>query len=124
MLLLGNKTDNEKEREVPNGMGEHLAMDYNLIFYECSACSGHNTKKSMLHLARILKEHEDKVKESGCSRRCRDAAAVAVALPGPGAGPLAARPPAGELYAGKMLSVWCGWEPGPGLHQQQEVCSK
>ncbi|EOB07096.1 EF-hand calcium-binding domain-containing protein 4B [Anas platyrhynchos] len=25
VLLLGNKTDNEKEREVPNGMGEHLA---------------------------------------------------------------------------------------------------
>lgn len=25
MLLLGNKTDNEKEREVPMGMGEHLA---------------------------------------------------------------------------------------------------
>ncbi|XP_010212331.1 PREDICTED: EF-hand calcium-binding domain-containing protein 4B [Tinamus guttatus] len=63
VLLLGNKTDNEKEREVPNGMGEHLAMDYNLIFYECSACSGHNTKKSILHLARILMEHEDKVKE-------------------------------------------------------------
>ncbi|XP_064374468.1 LOW QUALITY PROTEIN: EF-hand calcium-binding domain-containing protein 4B [Dromaius novaehollandiae] len=63
VLLLGNKTDNEKEREVPNGMGEHLAMDYNLIFYECSACSGHNIKKSMLHLARILKEHEVKVKE-------------------------------------------------------------
>uniref|UniRef100_A0A8B9QNP4 Calcium release activated channel regulator 2A n=1 Tax=Anas platyrhynchos TaxID=8839 RepID=A0A8B9QNP4_ANAPL len=52
VLLLGNKTDNEKEREVPNGMGEHLAKDYNLIFYECSAYSGHNTKKSVLHLAR------------------------------------------------------------------------
>ncbi|NWH63154.1 RAB3B protein, partial [Geococcyx californianus] len=25
VLLLGNKTDNEKEREVPMGMGEHLA---------------------------------------------------------------------------------------------------
>ncbi|NXY44621.1 RAB44 protein, partial [Ceuthmochares aereus] len=25
VLLLGNKTDNEKEREVPVGMGEHLA---------------------------------------------------------------------------------------------------
>ncbi|XP_009892432.1 PREDICTED: EF-hand calcium-binding domain-containing protein 4B [Charadrius vociferus] len=63
VLLLGNKTDNEKEREVPMGMGEHLAKDYNLIFYECSAYSGYNTKKSVLHLARILKEHEDKVKE-------------------------------------------------------------
>ncbi|XP_032841777.1 EF-hand calcium-binding domain-containing protein 4B isoform X2 [Tyto alba] len=63
VLLLGNKTDNEKEREVPMVMGEHLAKDYNLIFYECSAYSGYNTKKSVLHLARILKEHEDKVKE-------------------------------------------------------------
>ncbi|KAM6096629.1 EF-hand calcium-binding domain-containing protein 4B isoform 2-T2 [Chlamydotis macqueenii] len=63
VLLLGNKTDNEKEREVPMRMGEHLAKDYNLIFYECSAYSGYNTKKSVLHLARILKEHEDKVKE-------------------------------------------------------------
>ncbi|CAM4462049.1 unnamed protein product [Caretta caretta] len=63
VLLLGNKTDNEKEREVPYGLGEHLAKDYNLIFYECSACSGHNTRESVLHLARILKEQEDKVKE-------------------------------------------------------------
>ncbi|XP_071618771.1 EF-hand calcium-binding domain-containing protein 4B [Heliangelus exortis] len=63
VLLLGNKTDNEKEREVPLGMGEHLAKDYNLIFYECSAYSGYNTKQSVLHLARILKEQEDKVKE-------------------------------------------------------------
>ncbi|KAJ7403737.1 calcium release activated channel regulator 2A [Willisornis vidua] len=63
VLLLGNKTDNEKEREVPLGIGEHLAKDYNLIFYECSACSGYNVEKSVLHLARFLKEHEDKVKE-------------------------------------------------------------
>ncbi|KAF4804358.1 EF-hand calcium-binding domain-containing protein 4B isoform X2 [Turdus rufiventris] len=51
VLLLGNKTDNEKEREVPMGMGDHLAKDYNLIFYECSACSGYNVEKSVLHLA-------------------------------------------------------------------------
>ncbi|XP_039376344.1 EF-hand calcium-binding domain-containing protein 4B [Mauremys reevesii] len=63
VLLLGNKTDNEKEREVPRGLGEHLAKDYNLTFYECSACSGHNTQESVLHLARILKEQEDKAKE-------------------------------------------------------------
>ncbi|NXK19435.1 RAB44 protein, partial [Arenaria interpres] len=52
VLLLGNKTDNEKEREVPMGMGEHLAKDYNLIFYECSAYSGYNTKKPLIQLAR------------------------------------------------------------------------
>lgn len=63
VLLLGNKTDNEHEREVPKGLGEHLAKDYSLIFYECSALSGHNTSESVLHLARNLKEKEDKVKE-------------------------------------------------------------
>ncbi|NXO92610.1 RAB44 protein, partial [Certhia brachydactyla] len=52
VLLLGNKTDNEKEREVPMGMGDHLAKDYDLIFYECSAYSGYNVEKSVLHLAR------------------------------------------------------------------------
>lgn len=63
ILMLGNKTDIEKEREVPCGMGEHLAKDCSLIFYECSASSGHNVKESILHLAKILKEQEDKVKE-------------------------------------------------------------
>lgn len=62
ILLLGNKLDNEKEREVPRGLGEQLAKENNLIFYECSAYSGHNTKESLLHLARFLKEHEDTVR--------------------------------------------------------------
>ncbi|XP_053320941.1 EF-hand calcium-binding domain-containing protein 4B [Spea bombifrons] len=63
ILLLGNKVDIEKEREVPCGLGEHLAKDYNFMFYESSASSGHNVKESVVHLARILKEQEDKVKE-------------------------------------------------------------
>ncbi|XP_036313064.1 EF-hand calcium-binding domain-containing protein 4B isoform X1 [Pipistrellus kuhlii] len=63
VLLLGNKIDNEKEREVPWSLGEQLAKENNLIFYECSAYSGHNTKESLLHLARILKEQEDTVRE-------------------------------------------------------------
>ncbi|XP_053574722.1 EF-hand calcium-binding domain-containing protein 4B [Bombina bombina] len=63
ILMLGNKTDIEREREVPCGIGEHLAKECNLIFYECSASSGHNSKESVMHLARILKEQEDKVKE-------------------------------------------------------------
>uniref|UniRef100_A0A8D2BEB9 Calcium release activated channel regulator 2A n=1 Tax=Sciurus vulgaris TaxID=55149 RepID=A0A8D2BEB9_SCIVU len=63
ILLLGNKLDNEKEREVPRGLGEQLAKENNLIFYECSAYSGHNTKESLLHLARFLKEHEDTLRK-------------------------------------------------------------
>ncbi|NXA38229.1 RAB44 protein, partial [Eudromia elegans] len=37
VLLLGNKTDNEKEREVPNGMGEHLATVQYLEWKSCRA---------------------------------------------------------------------------------------
>ncbi|XP_058511839.1 EF-hand calcium-binding domain-containing protein 4B [Ochotona princeps] len=63
VLLLGNKLDNEKEREVPRGLGEQLAKENNLLFYECSAYSGHNAKESLLHLARVLKEQEDTARE-------------------------------------------------------------
>lgn len=63
VLLLANKIDNEKEREVPRGLGEQLAKEHDLIFYECSAYSGHNTEEPVLHLARILKEQEDTVRE-------------------------------------------------------------
>uniref|UniRef100_A0A8C3G607 Calcium release activated channel regulator 2A n=1 Tax=Cyclopterus lumpus TaxID=8103 RepID=A0A8C3G607_CYCLU len=62
-LLLGNKTDKEIERQVQKGVGERLAKDCQMTFYECSACSGHNVMESMIHLARILKEQEDREKE-------------------------------------------------------------
>ncbi|KAG8142694.1 putative Ras and EF-hand domain-containing protein [Naja naja] len=63
VLLLGNKVDKEKERAVPKRLGEHLAKDYSIIFYECSALTGENIKAPILQLARILKEQEDNVKE-------------------------------------------------------------
>ncbi|XP_044213244.1 EF-hand calcium-binding domain-containing protein 4B isoform X1 [Thunnus albacares] len=63
IMLLGNKTDKEIERQVEKGVGERLAKDCQMTFYECSACSGHNVVESMVHLARILKEQEDREKE-------------------------------------------------------------
>ncbi|XP_077025831.1 EF-hand calcium-binding domain-containing protein 4B isoform X2 [Tamandua tetradactyla] len=60
VLLLGNKVDNEKEREVPLGLGEQLAKENNLIFYECSAYSGHNAMESLLHLARRKRSQGEK----------------------------------------------------------------
>ncbi|XP_041110275.1 EF-hand calcium-binding domain-containing protein 4B [Polyodon spathula] len=63
IMLVGNKTDKESEREVQFNSGQRLAKDLDLIFYECSAFSGHSVKESMLQLARILKEREDKEKE-------------------------------------------------------------
>ncbi|KAL4612804.1 hypothetical protein GN956_G22904 [Arapaima gigas] len=63
IMLLGNKTDCESERQVQLRVGESLAQDSHLIFYECSASTGHNVTKAMIHLARNLKEQEDQEKE-------------------------------------------------------------
>ncbi|XP_028264355.1 ras and EF-hand domain-containing protein homolog [Parambassis ranga] len=63
IMLLGNKTDKEIERQVQKEMGERLAKDCLMTFYECSACSGYNVVESMVHLARILKEQEDREKD-------------------------------------------------------------
>ncbi|XP_057693263.1 EF-hand calcium-binding domain-containing protein 4B [Corythoichthys intestinalis] len=63
LMLLGNKTDLQKERQVHKTIGERLAKDCQMTFFECSACSGHNVLEAMLHLARTLKEQEDREKE-------------------------------------------------------------
>ncbi|XP_065139582.1 EF-hand calcium-binding domain-containing protein 4B [Paramisgurnus dabryanus] len=67
IMLLGNKTDVDHQREIPLGMGEKLAKDFQLIFYECSAFSAHNVMESMIHMARVLKEQEDREKEKTVS---------------------------------------------------------
>ncbi|KAF4091676.1 hypothetical protein AMELA_G00039910 [Ameiurus melas] len=67
VMLLGNKTDLEGQRAIQFRMGEKLAKDSQLIFFECSAFSGHNVNESMVHLARILKEQEDREKEKTVS---------------------------------------------------------
>ncbi|KAM4572606.1 EF-hand calcium-binding domain-containing protein 4B [Odontesthes bonariensis] len=63
IMLLGNKTDVEIKREVQKEVGARLAKDCQMTFYECSACSGYNVEESMVYLARILKEQEDREKE-------------------------------------------------------------
>ncbi|XP_017274369.1 ras and EF-hand domain-containing protein homolog isoform X2 [Kryptolebias marmoratus] len=63
IMLLGNKTDKEMEREVQKEVGERLAKNCQMTFYECSACSGYNVMESMVSMARILKEQEDREKE-------------------------------------------------------------
>ncbi|NWU90035.1 RAB44 protein, partial [Upupa epops] len=62
VLLLGNKTDCAAERRVPTEEGERLAKEHQLIFFECSAASGHNVSKSMVSLVRLLKVREDELK--------------------------------------------------------------
>ncbi|NXN91520.1 RAB44 protein, partial [Rhinopomastus cyanomelas] len=62
VLLLGNKTDCAAERRVPTQEGERLAKEHQLIFFECSAASGHNVSKSIISLVRLLKVREDELK--------------------------------------------------------------
>ncbi|XP_053943881.1 ras-related protein Rab-44 isoform X6 [Cuculus canorus] len=63
ILLLGNKTDCAAERRVPTKEGERLAKEHQLLFYECSAASGHNVSESIVSLIRMLKVHEDELKK-------------------------------------------------------------
>ncbi|XP_077424476.1 EF-hand calcium-binding domain-containing protein 4B [Vanacampus margaritifer] len=63
LMLLGNKTDLEIARQVHKTMGERLAKDCQMTFFECSAFSGYNVMEAMLHLARTLKKQEDREKE-------------------------------------------------------------
>ncbi|NXT78974.1 RAB44 protein, partial [Zapornia atra] len=62
ILLLGNKTDCAAERRVPTKEGERLAEEHQLMFYECSAASGHNVSESMVSFIRLLKAREDELK--------------------------------------------------------------
>ncbi|XP_060778896.1 EF-hand calcium-binding domain-containing protein 4B isoform X2 [Neoarius graeffei] len=67
VMLLGNKTDLEDQREIQFRVAEKLAKEFRLNFFECSAFSGHNVTESMVHLSRILKEQEDREKEKTVS---------------------------------------------------------
>ncbi|NXS25869.1 RAB44 protein, partial [Pomatostomus ruficeps] len=62
VLLLGNKSDCAAQRQVPEKEGECLAKEHQLMFYECSAASGHNVSESMVSFIRLLKAREDEFK--------------------------------------------------------------
>uniref|UniRef100_A0A8C0T5G3 RAB44, member RAS onco family n=1 Tax=Canis lupus familiaris TaxID=9615 RepID=A0A8C0T5G3_CANLF len=64
ILLLGNKTDREEERQVPIEAGQQLAQELGVSFGECSAALGHNILEPVVNLARSLKMQEDRLKDS------------------------------------------------------------
>uniref|UniRef100_H0XZU9 RAB44, member RAS oncogene family n=1 Tax=Otolemur garnettii TaxID=30611 RepID=H0XZU9_OTOGA len=64
ILLLGNKTDCEEERQVPTEAGQQLAQELGVSFGECSAALGHNILEPIVNLARSLKMQEDRLKGS------------------------------------------------------------
>ncbi|XP_061002555.1 ras-related protein Rab-44 isoform X2 [Dama dama] len=64
ILLLGNKTDCEEDRQVSTEAGQQLAQELGVSFGECSAALGHNILEPMVHLARSLKMQEERLKGS------------------------------------------------------------
>ncbi|XP_013829210.2 PREDICTED: ras-related protein Rab-44 [Capra hircus] len=64
ILLLGNKTDREEDRQVSTEAGQQLAQELGVSFGECSAALGHNILEPVVHLARSLKMQEERLKDS------------------------------------------------------------
>ncbi|KAF6725004.1 Ras-related protein Rab-44 [Oryzias melastigma] len=64
ILLLGNKMDMEQEREVTLKAAERLAFENKVMFYEVSAYTGKNVTESLTHLAKVLMEQEDRVRDT------------------------------------------------------------
>ena len=58
VILIGNKSDLEKERKVSKENGETFAKSHNLLFFEASAKNGTNVNESFLKLGEIIIKDE------------------------------------------------------------------
>ncbi|ORC87161.1 putative ras-related protein rab-14 [Trypanosoma theileri] len=56
MVLVGNKSDLENEREVSYEEAAKLAAEENMLFVECSALSGENVQQAFLNTAHKIHE--------------------------------------------------------------------
>ncbi|XP_026217024.1 ras and EF-hand domain-containing protein isoform X2 [Anabas testudineus] len=64
ILLLGNKMDMDGDREVSFKEAEQLAYENKVMFFEVSAYTGKNVTEALTHLARVLMEQEDTVRDT------------------------------------------------------------
>ncbi|KAG7257074.1 hypothetical protein CRUP_027724 [Coryphaenoides rupestris] len=56
--------DMDKDREVSYKEAVLLAEEAQIMFYEVSAFTGDMVAESLTHLARVLKEQEDRVRDT------------------------------------------------------------
>lgn len=67
MVLVGNKIDLEKNRQVSTAEGEHLAQELQIPFIECSALQGVNCEKvfhcSVREIRKLVKDETPKSKK-------------------------------------------------------------
>ena len=60
LILIGNKSDLENERQVSKEQGKDFAKNNNIIFLEASAKSGSNVETSFLKLSEIICKSDNK----------------------------------------------------------------
>ena len=65
IVLVGNKVDLEKKRQVETEKGEKIADEFDMPFFECSALTGENINKAFETLAKKLVEVKAKTKHHG-----------------------------------------------------------
>ena len=75
LLLVGNKSDLNEQREVSFEEGLKLSEEHSMLFIEVSAKTGENIDKAFLLLADYIlrkKSSEDRRKEVGCNCKCHE----------------------------------------------------
>ena len=65
IILVGNKIDLDKKRQVQTDEGEQIAEEFDMPFFECSALTGENINSAFETLAKKLVEVKAKAKQQG-----------------------------------------------------------
>ena len=65
IILVGNKIDLDKKRQVQTDEGEQIAEEFDMPFFECSALTGENINSAFETLAKKLVEVKAKAKQHG-----------------------------------------------------------
>ena len=65
IILVGNKIDLDKKRQVQTDEGEQIAEEFDMPFFECSALTGENINSAFEALAKKLVEVKAKAKQQG-----------------------------------------------------------
>jgi small GTP-binding protein len=68
VILVGNKSDLENERQVQREEGENIAKEFNFIFYEVSNKDGTNVKESSRELISMVLNYNSNDIMSTCSK--------------------------------------------------------
>ena len=55
-VLIGNKCDLEAKKVIDTSMGQELAREFNMIFFETSARSGLNVSETFFAIAKSIKD--------------------------------------------------------------------